>query len=256
MNKKTMITAIALILIIVLLGVLGYGYYRKATFSVNNPIATMEVENFGTIKVELYPDQAPNSVANFIALANNGYYDGMTFYRVVKDFVIQGGSTEKTPKLNNIDSSIAEDSSENKEYSIPGEFLANGYNNTLKLEEGVLAMARADYTSYSTSLYKESYNSATSDFFIMTSNTHSNISGNYAGFGKVTEGLDIVHEIEKVEIAEAKEENSEASTPVNPPVITSIRVETYGIDYGMPETQEPFNYMKWLYSLYGMQYTE
>lgn len=70
---------VALIAIIVLIGVVGFGYYKKATFTRQNPVATMEVENFGTIKMELYPDQAPEAVANFIKLANNGFYDGTTF---------------------------------------------------------------------------------------------------------------------------------------------------------------------------------
>ena len=82
---------VALIAIIVLIGVVGFGYYKKATFKVENPIATMEVENFGTIKIELYPDQAPETVSNFIALANRGFYDGTAFHRVVKDFMIQAG---------------------------------------------------------------------------------------------------------------------------------------------------------------------
>src|SRR5699024_8144113 len=80
-----------LILVIVLIGVVAYGYYQKATMEVKNPIATMEVENFGTIKMELYPDLAPETVANFVALANRGFYDGLTFHRIVKDFMIQGG---------------------------------------------------------------------------------------------------------------------------------------------------------------------
>ena len=94
--KKTgkILWVIALIAIIVLIGVVGYGYFKKSTLKVQNPVATMEVENFGTIKMELYPDQAPNTVANFIALANRGFYDGTAFHRVVKDFMIQAGSKD------------------------------------------------------------------------------------------------------------------------------------------------------------------
>ena len=152
---------IALIAIVVLIGVVGFGYYKKHTFTAQNPIVTMEVENFGTVKMELYPDQAPESVSNFIKLANNGYYDGTKYHRIVKDFMIQAGSKDGDGKtdatlgnLNGTDSTEA--------YSIKGEFLANKVNNTIKFEEGVLAMARADFTQYSPTLADESYNSGCS----------------------------------------------------------------------------------------------
>ena len=87
-KTKNIIWIIALILVIILIGVVAFGYSKKATMEVKNPIATMEVENFGTIKIELYPDLASETVANFIALANRGFYDGLTFHRVVKDFMI------------------------------------------------------------------------------------------------------------------------------------------------------------------------
>ena len=91
-NFEKIILIIIIIAAIVGIGFLGYGYYQKLTRTVQNPVATIEVENFGTIKVELYPDIAPNTVANFITLANRGYYDGKTFHRTVPDFMIQGGS--------------------------------------------------------------------------------------------------------------------------------------------------------------------
>ena len=91
---KIIIWIIACIAIIALIGVVAYGYYRKATMEVKNPIVTMEVENFGTVKMELYPDKAPESVANFISLINKGYYNGNKFHRIVKDFVIQAGSKD------------------------------------------------------------------------------------------------------------------------------------------------------------------
>ena len=248
------IWVVALIAIIVLIGVVGFGYYKKATFTSQNPVATMEVENFGTIKMELYPDQAPEAVANFIKLANNGFYDGTTFHRIVKDFMIQTGSKDgdgKTgAKLSNL-----KDGGENKDYSIKGEFLANGVTNTIKFEEGTVAMARADYTQYSSNLKSESYNSACSQFFIMTKE-NTNLNGYYAAFGKVIEGMDVVHNIENVEVkaTEGQEntENAEVSTPVNAPKVTSIRVETFGIDYGMPNTLTPFDYTSWLYRQYGI----
>lgn len=253
-NVGKIIWVIALIAIIVLIGVVGYGYYKKATFEVQNPIVTMEVENFGTIKMELYPEQAPETVANFIALANRGFYDGTTFHRIVKDFMIQAGSKDGDGTTGANISDLKDDGA-NEEYTIKGEFLANGITNTIKFEEGTVAMARADYTSYSSTLTEESYNSGNSQFFIMTEE-NTNLNGYYTAFGKVIEGLDVVHKIEDVEVtvAEGQEETegAEVSTPVNAPKVTSIRVETYGIDYGVPETLEPFDYMTWLYSYYGI----
>lgn len=243
---------VALIAIIILIGVVGFGYYKKATLKVENPIVTMEVENFGTIKMELYPDQAPETVSNFIALANRGFYDGTKFHRVVKDFMIQAGSKNGDgttgAKISNLKDGGAEE-----DYTIKGEFLSNGVTNTVKFEEGVLAMARADYTQYSSSLTEESYNSGCSQFFIMTKE-NTNLNGYYTAFGKVIEGLDVVHQIEGIEVttAEGQEttENAEVSTPVNAPVVTSVRVETYGIDYGLPETLKPFDITSWYYSQY------
>ena len=279
MNKKVqnIICIIALILIIVILGGLCYGYYKKQTLNISNPIVTMEVENYGTIKIELYPDQAPETVSNFIKLANNGFYNGLKFHRVVKDFMIQGGDPSGdgtgSPKLsdlyNNDDENATYNYSDGTEakgsdsYSITGEFVANGYDkNTLNLTEGTIAMARSDYTSYSATLATESYNSGSSQFFIMTSNDHTNLSGYYAGFGKVIEGMDVVKEISNVECKaqDTNDENSsassEVSTPVTDVIITTVSVDTNGIDYGMPKTLKPFNYMQWLYAQYGLTYSE
>ena len=255
MNKlKNILWIIALILVIVLIAGVGYGYYRKATMEVTNPVATMEVENFGTVKIELYPDLAPETVANFITLANRGFYDGLTFHRVVKDFMIQGGDPEGTGQ-GSAKISDLKDGGEDTAYSIKGEFVANGVNNTLKFEEGVIGMARNDYTSYSSTLTEESYNSGSSQFFIMTADNTS-LNGYYTAFGKVIEGMDVIHNIENVEVKAADDSeqtgNTEVSTPVNPVTITSIRVETNGVDYGLPETLTPFDYMSWMYQQYGI----
>lgn len=246
-KTKKIIWIIALLVVIVLVGMVGYGYYKKANWEVKNPIVTMEVENFGTIKMKLYPDQAPETVANFVTLANRGFYDGSTFHRVVKDFMIQGGSKNGDGTTGAKISDLKENGEE-KEYTIKGEFLANNVHNTLKMEEGVLAMARSDYSSYDPSLTKQSYNSGNSQFFIMTKE-NTNINGYYTTFGKVIEGLDILHNIENIEVKAADDAettgNTEVSTPVNPPKITSIRVETFGIDYGLPEALTPFDFMSW-----------
>ena len=255
MNKlKNILWIIALILVIVLVAGVGYGYYKNATMEVTNPVATMEIENYGTVKIELYPDLAPETVANFITLANRGFYDGLTFHRVVKDFMIQGGDPEGTGQ-GSAKISDLKDGGEDTAYSIKGEFVANGVNNTLKFEEGVIGMARNDYTSYSSTLTEESYNSGSSQFFIMTADNTS-LNGYYTSFGKVIEGMDVIHNIENVEVkvADDSEEtgNTEVSTPVETVTITSIKVETNGVDYGLPETLTPFDYMSWMYQQYGI----
>lgn len=253
-KTKNIIWIIALILTIVLIGIVAVGYYKNATMEVKNPIATMEIENFGTVKIELYADLAPETVANFITLANRGFYDGLTFHRVVKDFMIQGGDKEGTGK-GSAKISDLKDNGSDTEYSIKGEFIANGVDNKLKFEEGVVGMARNDYTSYSPNLKEESYNSGSSQFFIVTKATTS-LNGYYTSFGKVIEGMDVVHKIEEVEVKAAdnsKESgNTEVSTPVETVKITSIKVEVNGVDYGLPETLTPFDYMTWLYKQYGL----
>ena len=240
---KTIITILILIAVLGAMGFVGYGYYKKQTLNVQNPIATMEVENYGTIKIELYPDIAPNTVANFIKLSNNEYYDGLTFHRIVKDFMIQGGDSKGdgtgSVTMSALDKSIEKDSDDDTAYNIKGEFISNGVKNTLKHEEGVISMARADYTQYSSTLQDESYNSAGSQFFIVTKAT-SSLDGLYTSFGKVTEGLDVVHKIENTKV-KAAENGGEASTPEKAPVIKQIRVETFGVDYGMPETLKAFD---------------
>ena len=204
-----------------------------------NPIATMQVKGYGTIKIELYPEKAPETVSNFIALSNRGFYDGLTFHRIVKDFVIQGGDKEGDGTGSAMLSDLMENG-ENKEYCIKGEFYANGVNNDLIFEEGVIGMARTDYTAYSPSLQEQSYNSGSSQFFIMTS-PNSALDGMYTAFGKVIEGLDVVHEIEDVQV-KSNSQNGEMSVPVTPIEIESIRVETFDVDYGLPETLEPINF--------------
>ena len=247
-NFEKIILIIIIIAAIVGIGFLGYGYYQKLTRTVQNPVATIEVENFGTIKVELYPDIAPNTVANFIKLANNGFYDGLTYHRIVKDFMVQGGDKEGTgsgsPTLGDL-----KGEENDEKYSIKGEFVQNGFNkNDIRFEKGVIAMARSDYSSMG--MTEEGYNSAGSQFFIMTKDNAS-LNGQYAAFGKVIEGLDVLDKLNETEVKPAESERSEASTPVNAPVITSIKVETNGVNYGEPETMKPFDYSSYMNQLYG-----
>lgn len=261
---SNIITIIALILILALIGGVAYGYYQKVTMEVKNPIVTMEVQDFGTIKLELYPEMAPEAVSNFVALAQNGFYDGLKFHRVVSDFMIQGGDSNGdgtgSPKLSDLGIEVSEE--EDRDYCIEGEFLANKYyKNTLKHKEGVISMARADYTqNYSATLTTESYNSAGSQFFIVTKET-SSLDGFYAPFGKVIEGMDVVHNIENVEVkidgeedmTEEEKAEAEKSTPVNDVIISKVTVETYGVDYGLPETLEVWDYYDWIYETYGIK---
>lgn len=253
---KFVATIIAIILVLGLIAYVTNTIIKKQNFYVQNPLATIEIENFGTIKVELYPNYAPETVANFIALANNGFYDGLTFHRTIPDFMIQGGDPNGDGTGNATLKDLGQDSDE--EYTITGEFIANGdNNNTLKHERGVISMARSDYSSYSASLATEGYNSASCQFFITTEDSTDSLDGLYAAFGKVTEGMDVVDKIANVEV-ETRETQTDSNSeltqdrPVNPPVITSIRVETYGINYGMPETREPFDINSWYMSqMYG-----
>ena len=258
-KKNNIFLKLLMILVIIgLIAVLGwlvYGYYKNKTLNIANPVATMEVEKYGTIKIELYPDKAPNTVKNFIKLSNNGYYNGLKFHRVIKDFMIQGGDSAGDGtggvKLKDL---YQNDNDE--EYNIEGEFIANGFTkNDINLTEGTIAMARADYTNYSPNLYKQSYNSAGSQFFIMTTNDHTGLSGTYAGFGRVIEGMDVVKKIAAVEVKvpddKKESEGAEKSTPKKDVKIKTLTVETNGYDYGMPETLTPFDLMKWFTSQYG-----
>ena len=151
------------------------------------------------MKGELYPEYAPQSVGNFIALANSGFYDGLIFHRVIRGFMIQGGDPKGI-------------GTGGPGYCIKGEFRANGVQNPLKHTEGVLSMARSMMPD-----------SAGSQFFVMTS-TSPHLDGQYAAFGKVTEGLDVAMAIEKVA-------TDFRDKPLEPQVIGSIRVETFGEDY-------------------------
>lgn len=252
MKKSKIIWTVAIVLVMLAIAVLVYGYVRKATEVVQNPIVTMEVADYGTIKIELYPDVAPNTVKHFVKKIQEGFYDGLTFHRTIPEFMIQGGDKEGTGN-GYID------------YNLPGEFLANGFKNTLKHERGVISMARADYSRYGSGLTSYSYNSAGTQFFIMTQDTAS-LDGYYAAFGRVIEGMDVVDAISNTEVVYRSSELSAddevptdedgnqiaSDRPVNPPVISKMTVETFGIDYGDYETTVPFDYNAWFYQYYGI----
>lgn len=247
-NKVVLI--IAIILVVCLLGCVGYGIVKSSTQKVNNPIVTMEIEGYGIVKIELYPDVAPNTVKNFIKLANNGYYNNLTFHRIIADFMIQGGDSKGDGTGKGMYSALDPNTTSDYEYSIKGEFYANGYKNKLKHTKGVISMARSDYSSLG--MTEQGYNSASTQFFIMTSDNTS-LDGYYTPFGKVIEGYEIIEKVAATQVKEADSENGVAEgTPVSAPVIKSLTVDTFGVDYGMPEVQEAFDYNSYLQQMYGL----
>jgi len=168
-----------------------------------NPIVTMELQNGDIIKIELYPEIAPNSVNNFIDLVNKGFYNGLKFHRVIRGFMLQGGDPEGTGMGG-------------PGYSIKGEFSYNHFNNDMKHTAGVLSMARSQHPD-----------SAGSQFFLMHKDSP-HLDGSYAAFGKVTEGMDVVNKI-----AEMKTDHSDA--PLEPQIMTKVTVDTFGVTYNEPE---------------------
>ncbi|MFZ5942971.1 MAG: peptidylprolyl isomerase [Bacillota bacterium] len=168
-----------------------------------NPIVTIEMEDGGTIKVELYPEAAPNTVRNFISLASKGYYDGLIFHRVIPGFMIQGGCPQGV-------------GTGSPGYSIKGEFTGNGFANNLKHERGVISMARSMMP-----------NSAGSQFFIMHKNSP-HLDGQYAAFGKVIEGIEAVDKIATVP-------TGRNDKPQEDQKMKKVTVDTFEVEYPEPE---------------------
>ncbi len=171
--------------------------------TLQNPVVTMKINGEDTIRVELYPEVAPNTVNNFISLVKKGYYNGLGFHRIIKGFMIQGGCPEGTGMGG-------------PGYSIKGEFAQNGVKNDLKHDPGVISMARTMMP-----------NSAGSQFFIMHK-ASPHLDGAYAAFGKVIEGMDVVEKLASVK-------TNRADMPLEPQVMTEVTVETFGVDYPEPE---------------------
>ena len=168
-----------------------------------NPVVTIEMMNGDIIKAELYPEIAPNTVNNFISLVKKGFYDGLIFHRVISGFMIQGGCPDGTGMGG-------------PGYCIKGEFLQNGFPNSLNHTEGVLSMARA-----------MSPNSAGSQFFIMHKDAP-HLDGAYAAFGKVIDGMENV-----TKIADVRTDYSDR--PMKEQKIKAMTVETFGEEYPEPE---------------------
>ena len=169
----------------------------------SNPIFTITMENGAVMKGELYPETAPQSVYNFIDLANKGFYDGLIFHRVIKGFMIQGGDPTGTGMGG-------------PGYCIKGEFFMNGVDNKLKHKRGVLSMARSSNP-----------NSAGSQFFLMHQDSP-HLDKQYAAFGKVTEGLEVIDAIAAVKV-------DMNDRPLTEQKIAGIRVDTQGVDYPEPK---------------------
>ena len=167
-----------------------------------NPIVKIKMTTGEMIKVELYPESAPNTVKNFISLVNAKYYDGLIFHRVIKGFMIQGGCPEGSGMGG-------------PGYGIKGEFLNNGVNNNLKHDRGVLSMARSGNP-----------NSGGSQFFIMHQNSP-HLDGQYAAFGKVIEGIEVVDQI-------ANQKTGSGDRPVVEQKIESMVADTKGIVFEEP----------------------
>ena len=169
----------------------------------SNPIVTIEMENGGVMKAELYPETAPNTVNNFISLIQSGFYDGLTFHRVIPGFMIQGGDPDGV-------------GTGGPGYSIKGEFSQNGVKNDLAHTRGVLSMARA-----------MDPDSAGSQFFIMVDDAP-HLDGGYAAFGKVTQGMDVADAI----VAVKRDWNDR---PKQEQKMKKVTVDTQGVDYPTPE---------------------
>ena len=168
-----------------------------------NPIVTFTMENGDVMKAELYPEDAPTSVNNFVNLVQKGFYDGLIFHRVIAGFMIQGGDPEGTGMGG-------------PGYSIKGEFASNGFKNDLKHTRGVLSMARSMRPD-----------SAGSQFFIMHQNAP-HLDGDYAAFGKLIEGEDVLDKIAGVD-------TDYSDRPRKPQIMNTVTVETFGEEYPEPE---------------------
>ena len=168
-----------------------------------NPVVTIEMENGGIITVELYPNIAPNTVNSFISLVQKGYYDGLTFHRVIPGFMIQGGDPDGV-------------GTGGPGYSIRGEFKRNGFDNPLKHTRGVLSMARSMMPD-----------SAGSQFFIMVDKAP-HLDGSYAAFGKVIEGMDVADKI----VASKRDWNDR---PLEDQKMAKVTVDTFGVEYPEPQ---------------------
>lgn len=200
----TLIAVAAIVaLALIIWGVVSLVKYIQANDSIPDLTVThhasLEIEGYGTVHIELYGNEAPETVTNFVKLANEGFYDGLTFHRIIDGFMAQGGGFDKDGKEKDAD-------------TIYGEFKANGFNNNIPHVAGTISMARTNV-----------YNSASSQFFIVdetSANNTASLDGKYAAFGKVTSGLDIINKL----CDEIETGANGAVEVANRPVIKSISI--------------------------------
>lgn len=194
-KKTTMIASICICVAVVIILVIGLWPRQEGADPNTQYIATIDIKNYGTIKVELDPKNAPITVDNFVKLAERGFYNGLTFHRIIEDFMMQGGAPA---------------SEKDEVPTIKGEFTANGYDNQLKHTRGVISMARAN-----------AYDSASSQFFIVHKDSP-HLNGKYAAFGKVIEGIEVVDKV--CQTAEPIDNNGSIAK-ADQPVINTITIE-------------------------------
>ena len=196
--SSMIVVVVAAVLAFVLTSPVQAGEVEK-----KNPLVTVDLGELGTIKIELYPEIAPNTVNNFISLVQQGYYDGVIFHRVIPGFMIQGGDPTGT-------------GTGGPGYSIKGEFSQNGFPNSLKHGRGVISMARTSIPD-----------SAGSQFFIMVADAP-HLDGAYAAFGQVIEGMEVADQIVAVQ-------RNRMDRPLEDQVMQKMTVETFGVTYPEPE---------------------
>lgn len=263
MKEKIKFVALVIIAIVLIAitGVLIYNGVNSINSSPNRPVATFELQDYGTIKIELYPEYAPNTVSNFIALIEAGYYNNKVIYGKDDICLYMARNAEDNaegPTVSLIDSSIETGSEDDYEYEINGEFVANGFEqNTLRHEKGVISLNRSDYSTYG--LTEKGYNSGSAQFSVLMQDS-SELNGMYCAFGRVTEGLDILEKIYnelEVTASEDGEETEEGSIKefASMPVITNASVEKYSVDYGTPEVHEAFDLQSYITELYSRYYS-
>ena len=249
--KKTCLK-LGIILVIIAIVIESILLVKARTYKVQNPIATIQIEGYDkSIKIELDPQSAPNAVANFVKLANSGFYTDFTMS--IESNRILGDTSMQKAKLSN----IVDQPTQDYVYGIKGDFIANGVDNLIKHKKGVITMERDDYSYFGYT--EEGYNSANCNFCILTEDIE-NYDGQYASFGKVVDGMEVLDAIaasrtevnsndgsaDITDTETASNENSDENvngeatgndeSKENTIKIKSITVDTFGVDYGVPET--------------------
>lgn len=278
-NKTPLILLIISVCVILVFG--GIYIFKRSNIKIGkhtkikNPEITFNT-NMGSFTAELYPDKAPNTVKNILALASSGYYNNKIIYG--KDVVTmhlgrKKNGLEEAPTLSNINPNIKKGSKEDIKYSIKGEFTNNNFRkNNIPHERYTLSIARPDYTKVLKNLRDQSYNAGCSNLLIVLKGGES-LNGNYAAFGKIISGKDVIDKIENLElkgldkmdqkIQEEKDEKKKEEMKKafaqqllalngfsNPPIIESVNIDTKGINYGMPEYIEAFNLEQYIADKY------